>query len=314
MPGADLGSSFHSFFDAATAFFQHLSDIRWTPFVLALALLLAMQLCRAWAWRNVLRAAYPDRDVPLAHVGAAYIAGVAVNGFTVGRLGDVVKVVLARTHVRGSTTPGIVGTIGVTSLFDLAAAGCTLLAAWQLGAVPSLPLPAPGFVVAAGAAAVLVAATLIGLARARIARLMRGSAQRLACGGAVLRTPGRYAREVAAMQAMAWCARVGVVFFLLHAFHIPASAGDALLVIVLGGVASALPSGPGGAGAQQVAVVLALSQTATAATALSFGVGMQVSISLVNACMGLAGGAFLFRTLRPWAILRHGRALAAAED
>ena len=45
MPSADLASSFNSFFNAATAFFQHLSDIHWTPFAIALGFLLAMQLC-----------------------------------------------------------------------------------------------------------------------------------------------------------------------------------------------------------------------------------------------------------------------------
>ena len=60
MPLADLGSSFELFFNAPAEFFRHLSEIHWTPFAIALLCLLAMQLARAWAWRNVLRAAYPD--------------------------------------------------------------------------------------------------------------------------------------------------------------------------------------------------------------------------------------------------------------
>ena len=64
MPLADLGSSFDRFFNVAAEFFRHLSDIDWTPFGIALLCLLAMQLARAWAWRNVLRAAYPDRRSP----------------------------------------------------------------------------------------------------------------------------------------------------------------------------------------------------------------------------------------------------------
>ena len=59
MAAADLASSFESFLNAAAEFFGHLSDIHWTSFALALGFLAAMQLARAWAWRNVLRAAYP---------------------------------------------------------------------------------------------------------------------------------------------------------------------------------------------------------------------------------------------------------------
>ena len=59
MAPADLGSSFNFFFNSAAEFFRHLSEIHWTQFGAALLCLLAMQLARAWAWRNVLRAAYP---------------------------------------------------------------------------------------------------------------------------------------------------------------------------------------------------------------------------------------------------------------
>ena len=54
MPLADFASSAESFADAAAQFFGHLSDIHWTPFALALGCLAAMQLARAWAWRNSL--------------------------------------------------------------------------------------------------------------------------------------------------------------------------------------------------------------------------------------------------------------------
>ena len=37
--------------------------MHWIQFGLALLCLLAMQLARAWAWRNVLRAAYPEKRI-----------------------------------------------------------------------------------------------------------------------------------------------------------------------------------------------------------------------------------------------------------
>jgi hypothetical protein len=63
MVAADLGSNLEHFFNAAGEFFAHLSDINWAPFAFALGFLAAMQLTRAWAWRNVLHAAYPDSRI-----------------------------------------------------------------------------------------------------------------------------------------------------------------------------------------------------------------------------------------------------------
>ena len=75
MPLADFASSAESFAEAAAQFFAHLADIRWTPFAVALLCLAAMQLARAWAWRNVLHAAYPGVRISFLRLGAAYLAG-----------------------------------------------------------------------------------------------------------------------------------------------------------------------------------------------------------------------------------------------
>ena len=70
MPAADLQANFSRFFEASAEFFRHLSEIDWTTFGLALLCLLAMQLARAWAWRNVLRAAYPDARIQFLPLSA----------------------------------------------------------------------------------------------------------------------------------------------------------------------------------------------------------------------------------------------------
>ena len=91
MPAADLGSSFEVFFDRAAEFFRNLSEIEWTPFGIALLCLLAMQLARAWAWRNVLRAAYPGQGIPFLPLSAAYLAGAGINAIVPARAGDVMR-------------------------------------------------------------------------------------------------------------------------------------------------------------------------------------------------------------------------------
>ena len=74
------------------------------------------------------------------------------------------------------------------------------------------------------AVVVVVLAVVVGRAggAARGARL-RMLRQRIAQGGAILRTPRRYARQVVLVQAGAWTCRIAVVFFLLAAFRLPAS-------------------------------------------------------------------------------------------
>jgi len=254
---------------------------------------------RSRAWQNTLRAAYPDTEVPLVRISCAYIAGMALNGLVPGRGGDAVKAVLARLAIAGSAVATIGATLLVLGLFDVTAGAAGLLVGALAGHGVRVPAPALPF----------VGALLVGLAvLVLFARRYRSQAAalraRLAHGGAILRTPRRYARSVALPQALAWATRLGVVLALLHAFGIRAGLAQALLVLVVGGLASAVPA-PGGGGAQQVAAVYLLAGQATAAQALSFSIGMQVGITLLNLALGCAAAMALFGTVRP-------RAAAAA--
>jgi glycosyltransferase 2 family protein len=230
---------------------------------------------RSRAWQHVLRASYPGADVSLARVGCAYVAGMALNGIVPARGGDAAKAVLARLAIAGSAVATI---------------GGTLLVAGHGVRVPSHALPLAALLAVVVAALLLVARRH----RARAAALRA----RLAQGGAILRTPRRYARSVALLQALAWATRLGVVLALLRAFGIHAGLAQALLVLVVGGIASAVPA-PGGGGAQQVAAVYLLAGQATAAQALSFSLGMQAGITLLNLALGCAAAMALFRTVRP---------------
>ena len=65
-------------------------------------------------------------------------------------------------------------------------------------------------------------------------------------------------REAVTLQVGAWMARVAVAFVALHAFGLPASLLDAVLVVVVTGLAGVIPFLPGGVGAQQAMLVYAL--------------------------------------------------------
>jgi uncharacterized membrane protein YbhN (UPF0104 family) len=285
----------------------------------ALAFHVANHLLRSLAWRNVLAAAYPAARVPLVRVTAAYTVGVALNAVVPGRGGDAAKVALARVAVRDSNVATIASTMSVVVLFDLVAATLLLAAVGVSGAIPLTPsvpfASAPSWLlghlapaaaaVAIGAAAVLVLGRRL---RSGVSRLWAAAQQ----GGAILRTPGRYARRVAAVQAGAWGCRIAVVYCLMLAFGLQATVPRAALVMVLCGASTIVPLTPGGAGTQQVMLTYALGQIATATAVLTFSIAMQAGITAVNALLGVAAAMITFRTLRPVAALRSGLNLARA--
>ena len=77
-----------------------------------------MLLARSKCWQNTLIAAYPDRKVAYSKIAASYLAGAGLNSFIPARVGDVVKIFLAKRSIRGSTYPAITSSFFVQSIFD----------------------------------------------------------------------------------------------------------------------------------------------------------------------------------------------------
>jgi uncharacterized membrane protein YbhN (UPF0104 family) len=290
-------------------------DGRWL--VPALGLHLANHALRSIAWRNVLAAAYRTKRVPLLTVASAYAVGVGLNAIIPGRGGDAAKIALIRSTVPGTKVATIASSMSVLVLFDLVAATILVLLLGLTGAVPLAPgLPAaPAWI---GGHLALVPVVLLLLTGAGVA-LVRWARRPLARiwaqaqqGGAILRSPGAYARQAVLPQAIAWCCRIGVVFCLLAAFGLPASVSGAALVMIVTGASTLVPLTPGGAGTQQVLLAYALSERATTAAILAFSVGMQAGITAINAVLGIAAAMVAFRTVRPVAAARSVLALARA--
>jgi uncharacterized membrane protein YbhN (UPF0104 family) len=298
----------HTVSDAVLDAVQRLQHL--DPRLVALALVLQVVNVglRGGAWWGVLRAAHPERRVPLGCVLCAYTAGMAANALLPARGGDGLKVVLVRRRMPGACEATIGSSMLIPGIFDSVASVLAMTGAWAFGVTR---FPHPPHVPLSAILAVSCAALAVGiLLRVRIGAKLRRLAGDVRRGGAILRTPRRYATEVVSLQAVAWCCRIAVAYVLLHAFHIHAGLGEALAVVVLGGLSAAVPAAPGGAGTQQVLVVYALQRVATATAALSFAVGMQAGISTLNAALGVCALLVLFRTTRPLAALRAGRTLA----
>ncbi len=304
MPIADLGSNLEKFFNAAGDFFTHLSEIHWTPFVVALAFLAAMQLARAWAWRNVLRASYPGVRIDFLPLAAACLAGAGINAILPARAGDVTKVFLVKRQIPGSSYPAVTSSFLVQSVFDTTIGVLVLLYAISQGLLPEPPrLPdLPAFeisfwadhprtlAIAAGALLVAIVVAVVILGR-RVQRFW----QRVRQGVVILTEPSRYLREVALWQGVGWLCRFAAFWFFLEAFGIGGSVANVLLVMSVQAIANVIPFTPGGAGAQQALLAATLTGPSRAAV-LAYSVGTQIAMAAWSVALGFAAILLVFRT------------------
>jgi uncharacterized membrane protein YbhN (UPF0104 family) len=304
MPTADLGSSFHHFFNAAAEFFRHLSEIHWTAFGVALLCLLGMQLVRAWAWRNVLRAAYPAKPIPYVPLAAAYLAGAGINAVVPAHAGDVTKVFLVKRQIPDSSYPAVTSSFLVQTVFDTTVGILVLFYAISQGLLPPLPqIPhLPAFEISFWAdhpktLAITVGILLVALAAGvfYLGRHVRRFWARVKQGLVILTEPRRYLREVAAWQGVGWLLRFAAFWFFLEAFGIGGSVGKVMLVMSVQAIANIVPFTPGGAGAQQALLVATLTGPSRTAV-LSFSVGTQIAMAFWSVVLGFAAILLVFRT------------------
>jgi uncharacterized membrane protein YbhN (UPF0104 family) len=319
---ADAASSFKAFGRATAEFFDNLSRIEWTAFAVALLFLAAMQLARAWAWRNVLRAAYPEARIPFVRLGAAYLAGAGVNAILPARAGDVTKVFLVKRQIPGSSYPAVTSSFLVQTIFDTTIGVLVLLYAITQGLLPEPPqLPGlPAFELSFWAEhpqtfAILSGALLLALAIGvyLLAHRVRAFWERVRQGVVILAQPRRYLREVAAWQGVGWLCRFAAFWFFLEAFGVGGSVGNVLLVMSVQAIANVVPFTPGGAGAQQALLVATL-QGPSRAVVLSYSVGTQIAMAAWSVVFGFGALLLVFRTTDWRGLIRQAEEDQAASD
>jgi uncharacterized membrane protein YbhN (UPF0104 family) len=302
--GADLGNSFESFRHGAQEFFSRLSEIAWPAMAIALLFYLAHLLARSRAWQNVLRAAYPDRKVPYWRITAAYLVGAGLNSIVPARVGDAVKIFLAKRSIRRSTYPTVVSSFFVGSVFDTSAGILVFIYALTQGLLPQPPeLPdLPAFDIAFWAehpSLLLFTLTALGIAAvatfALLARRVEAFWDRVKQGAVVLTDVPVYLRTVALWQAIGWVFRFFSYWFFLDAFHIGGSFQNVLLVMSVQTVSTLLPLTPGGAGAQQALLVATLVGPGPIAV-LTYSVGQQIAIAAWTVVLGALALILVFRT------------------
>jgi uncharacterized membrane protein YbhN (UPF0104 family) len=302
--GVDLGSSFESFRHGAEEFFHRLAEIGWASMAIALAFYLAHLLARSRAWQNVLRASYPDRKVPYARITAAYLVGAGLNSVVPARVGDAVKIFLAKRSIRRSTYPTVVSSFFVGSVFDTSAGILVFLYALTQGLLPKPPeLPdLPAFDIAFWAehpSLLLFTITALGIAVvvlfAVLARRVEAFWDRVKQGAIVLTDIPRYLKTVASWQGLGWLFRFISYWFFLEAFHVGGSFQNVMLVMSVQTISTLLPLTPGGAGAQQALLVATLVGPGPIAV-LTYSVGQQIAVAAWTVLLGALALIFVFRT------------------
>ena len=312
----DPASSLDRFMRGAEEFFHRLGDIYWPAMAAALLFYLAHLLARTRAWQNVLHAAYPGKEVPYAKVTAAYLAGAGLNSFIPARVGDAVKIFLAKKSIRGSSYPAITSSFFVQSVFDTTAGILVFGYALTQGLLPKPPeLPnLPAFEISFWAEnpqllIFFITALAIGtiVLFAVLARRAEEFWDRMKQGVVVLKDVPLYLRTVASWQGAAWLLRFFSFFFFLEAFSIGGSFENVLTVMSVQAIATLLPLTPGGAGAQQALLVATLVGPGPIAV-LTYSVGQQIAIAVWTGILGFVALAFVFRTTDWRSLIRSAEA------
>jgi uncharacterized membrane protein YbhN (UPF0104 family) len=266
-------------------------------------------------------AAYPGTRVRWRSVLGAYLGGVGLNAITPARSGDVLKLFLLKRRVEGSTYPTLGATLIVETLFDAFVGIGLLLWAVYLGVLPNIhSLPSlPNIdlrwafqhplALEIGALVVGIAiGVLLVWATARVQAFW----QRVRQGFAILGDRDEYFRSVVTWQALSWVFRLATIFFMLRAFHLPATLHNALLVQIAQSLSTLLPITPGGAGTEQGLLLYLFRGKAARSALLSFSVGMHIAIVVVNVVLGAVAIALMTRSLR-FRRLREAAASDSAE-
>jgi uncharacterized membrane protein YbhN (UPF0104 family) len=299
----------HSVFHAISVFLHHLAAVEWKWLAIGVACHLGKLVAVSRAWRNIVKAAYPDRKVVWRQMFGAYIAGTGVNALIPARGGDVVRLFLAKRRVDGATYTTLVSTSLLQTLFDMAVAGCIVVWALTQHVLPGvdvlksprLPALDYGWAFRHPKAGLILAGLLLFFGAALIAWIAERVDHfkaKVAQGFAAVRDRSYYLRRVVFWQLVDWSLRLTAVFFFLRAFGLPATLHNALLVQVSQSLATILPVSPAGIGTEQALLVYLFRNVTSKSTALSFSVGMRVTLIIVNAIVGFGAILLMTGTLR----------------
>jgi hypothetical protein len=266
---------------------------------------LAGQLARGRAWHAVVRAAHAaDVAVRRRDVLQAWVAGAGVTGIVSARGGDVVRVLMLRRRLPGTTCATLAGTLAAETVAETACG--TVVVGWAAAAGLMPAAGGSGLLVAAGAVTALVVVAVACTRRWERLRRLRHEAWQ---GLAALRRPGLYARSVLPWEVLGRAVRLASLTCFLVAFGLPVSLAAVALVMAAQAGGRLVPFGPAGTGVSLAILAVAFGTVTGEAVALDRLAAFVVGTSAVLTVVGLALSAALLLQALPVPALR--RALAA---
>jgi uncharacterized membrane protein YbhN (UPF0104 family) len=305
------------FFHAIRVFGDELAAVRWVYLAIALGFFLVRLGLRAWAWRAILSASYPDKRIPFRSVFGAYLAGVGVNSIVPARAGDVVKLYLVKQRIEGSSYATLAPTLVAETVLDFFVAGSLILWALVIGALPThqvysrLPSVDWGFFFEHARWTEIGLAVIVGVVVIAVIAFVEHGAdtrERVMRGFAILREPRRLLRGVILPQALSWVFRVATVYYFLLAFHVHATIHNALLALVVDSLATLFPATPGGAGTKQGLIVfLFRGEAISPSLLLAFSVGMNIAVVVASLLLGAFAMYMMARTVS-WKRIKQAKA------
>ena len=266
-----------------------LESADWAAAAVAVALHIANVAVRAFAWRNIVVAAYPARRVGKRKLFVAYAAGAGFNSMCPWRGGEVLRLSLARRSVTGSTYAGLASTMAAETVFNAVAAGALIGWALARGAVP-IPELGTSTAVAVGIAALTLGAVVL--------RCRRRFWSSFGTGFRVFSDPVAYLRDVAVWQALDWILRLATIYWFMVAFRIDGGFEALLLIQGAQSASALLPLTPARIGTKQAVLAYALGSHVPAESLVAFVVGSELLLAGTNAALGIGAMLAELGTLR----------------
>ena len=242
----------------------------------------------ALAWLFILRAGFPQAEIPYRAILAAYAAGVAMNGFLPANIGTFVSLLMYVALIQGATFPGVLGAMVVQKIFFTIAG--TFVYLYLFLSVPGSFSLQLGFFSDHRVAAVLLIvggiALLVLVGRIFWQRL-KGLWEKAKQGGAILSRPREYAVRVVLPSFGAWVAKLGVIAVFLAAYSIPVTFHTVMTVAGGNSLANTVSATPGGVGINQAINTASLKDVTDPATAAAYSTGQQLIVTAWNVLLAV---------------------------
>ena len=133
----------------------------------------------------------------------------------------------------------------------------------------------------------LVALGSLVLVVRRLWRHVRSTWENTKTGGAIITRPRLYLTEVAGVEAVSYCCKLGINATYMHAFGIPVSLNNIFLIIAAGSISSTFAVLPGAVGAQTALVSVALKGVAPQSTITAYTVSQGLIMTAWSTLFGL---------------------------